>query len=53
MPRYRITTVETTTYAYWVDAPDVNTAYEEFDPDGSGKELDHEFEVINIEEVEA
>ena len=52
MTRFKIITVEETTYAYYVDAPDEDTALEEFDPCEGGKEIGHEFDVVTIEEAE-
>lgn len=52
MPRYKITTVETTTYVYYGEFKNKDDACETFEPEHGGKEIDHDFEVVMIEEIE-
>lgn len=51
MPRYKIITVETTTYAYYGEFKNRDDAYEQFEPEEGGKEIDHDFEIVMIEEI--
>lgn len=50
MPVFRVTTVETTTYVYYMEAENADAIVEECDYFVGGKEIHHEFEIIDITE---
>lgn len=50
MPMFRVTTVETATYVYYMEAENADAIVEECDYFVGGKEIHHEFEIIDITE---
>ena len=50
MPVFRVTTVETTTYVYYMEAENADAIVEDGDFFDGGKEIHHEFEIIDITE---
>ena len=52
MAKFRFVTVETTTYEHFVEAANEDEAWENFDSSSTGKEIDHDFELVEINEVE-
>ena len=52
MAKFRVVTVETTTYEYFVEAANEDEIWEDFDPSEGGKEVDHDFDVVEVQEAE-
>lgn len=51
MAKFKVVTVETTTYVHYIEAENEDAAWEEFDDSSEGEEVDHDYEITEVEEV--